>query len=227
MDDWQDTAFSHKHVHNRVSKSGKSSKKGGAVFNVRNVFGSYEIDCRAHARLASNDSTAKASMEIFGLTSGGEGLHGQLVLPGALKATVLLAASRRSMMRVVASIAQQPMSSEDSDDSGSQNDETDKRSQGGSDDASQEHEGATTAYCEPFEKNTFRSPKFWLKWQGSCDSDGQSVYETNDGYVVFTPDVVKLSGTITSQTLGWKNQSFSGRKLKTMTERDHALVWQA
>ena len=230
MDDWQETAFSHKHVHNRVSKAGKSSKKGGGIFNVRNTFGSYEIECRAYSRIVEASSQSKASLEIYGLIADGEALHGRLSMPGVLEAKVILAASRKSMSRVVASVVQQSMEAQEPDDDDGEAGEGNDGTAGSDSVAESEEESEEPQEERPstFEKNTFRSPKFWIKWQGSIASKNSrhGASETNDGYIVFTPDVVKFNGTITCEGLDWKNTSITGRKLKTTSERDVALEWQ-
>ncbi|KAH0421255.1 catalase [Colletotrichum camelliae] len=88
---------------------------------------------------------------------------------------------------------------------------------------------------ESFEKNSFRSPKFWFQWKGQVKSNAESSMaesnpeesETGRGYVVFSGnDCRSFKGTITVDALQWKDVSLSGWKEVTMTERDVAFDWK-
>lgn len=102
---------------------------------------------------------------------------------------------------------------------------------------------------QQFEKNSFRSPKFWIRWQGqvpvpnsgtSTDTIGaedepnrgggqpqphtQTV--TDAGYIVFSGNQCdRFQGTISCELLGWKNVKMSGWKVKSQSARDYGVNW--
>ncbi|CZT22096.1 uncharacterized protein RCC_07965 [Ramularia collo-cygni] len=80
-----------------------------------------------------------------------------------------------------------------------------------------------------FEKNSFRSPKFWLKWQGQLLTDGaEEEFITDGGYIVFSGNACeKFDGTLSCEKLGWKNAKVSGWKIKGMSARDFEIEWVA
>ena len=106
MDDWQDAAFSSRHMHNRNGRGSKS--KHTAAFDVRKTFASYSVKCPAWQKALSANGDAPpeqdASLELYRLTEGGEGVVGRLSLPGVLQASVILAGSRDSLRRTIAEV---------------------------------------------------------------------------------------------------------------------------
>ena len=88
-DDWQDAAFSSRHMHNN-----RGAKSKRATFDVRKTFGSYEVKCPAWQKLENASSDQAASLELYRLTENREGVVGELALPDALHAAVVLAGSR-------------------------------------------------------------------------------------------------------------------------------------
>jgi hypothetical protein len=112
MDDWQDAAFSSRHMHNRVGRSGgrgTGKSKRNSAFDVRKTFASYTCKCPAWHKL--NSATEQtASLELYRLTDNSEGVVGQLSLPGVLEAAVILAASRDSLQRIVLELEPAPQS---------------------------------------------------------------------------------------------------------------------
>jgi hypothetical protein len=212
-DDWQDTAFSSRHMHNR-----RGSKSKRSTFDVRKTFGSYEIKCPAWQKLDDVASDQAASLELYRLTENGEGVVGQLGLPGALDAAVVLAASRESLRRTVETVEDD----EDEDD----------------DDDDEEEDEEQPNRFETFEKNSFRSPKFWFRWSGTPASqrpsspklsrkasEGDDV-ETGLGYIVFAGnDCRKFKGTLNCEALGWKDVAITGHKIAARSESDVPVVW--
>jgi len=72
-----------------------------------------------------------------------------------------------------------------------------------------------------FEKNTFRNPKFWLRWKGEAQSsddngdDRKSVAESDTGYIVFANNTCNsFERRITCPSLEWKERRLRGRKTR-------------
>ncbi|KAF3007901.1 hypothetical protein E8E13_011038 [Curvularia kusanoi] len=164
MDDWQDHALTTRHMHNRNSRRPSGKGKKGAPFDVRKAFGEYEVKCasweRALGELDSDDRQDEdAAFELLRLTEDGLGVLGELVLPGVMRSAVVLAASRKTL-----AIVTRQLSGEDEEDetegSGEEGDDS-------HDDDEDDDEDETPNRFDTFEKNSFRSPKFWLAWNGT------------------------------------------------------------
>jgi hypothetical protein len=223
-DDWQDAAFSSRHMHN--NRGGKSKRSN---FDVRKTFGSYELKCPAFLKLEDVSPEQNSSLELYRLTENGEGVIGEVALPGALNAAMVLAASRESLRRTVEDLEED------------ENDEDDKED----DDEEDENDSAPTSPSqsrfETFEKNSFRSPKFWLKWSGapisrtpttpSSPKASRKVKENADvqtglGYIVFSGnDCRKFKGTINCEAFGWKDVAITGHKIAARSESDVPVAW--
>jgi hypothetical protein len=218
-DDWQDAAFSSRHMHN--NRGGKSKRSN---FDVRKTFGSYELKCPAFLKLEDVSPEQAASLELYRLTENGEGVVGQIAMPGALNAAVVLAASRESLRRTIDDME------EDSDDEADEEEE---------DDDSVPDSPSQTRF-ETFEKNSFRSPKFWLKWSGapisttstpsspkaSRKAKENADVQTGLGYVVFSGnDCRKFKGTINCEAFGWKDVAITGHKIAARSESDVPVAW--
>ncbi|KAF3032626.1 hypothetical protein E8E11_002270 [Didymella keratinophila] len=162
MDDWQDHALSTRHMHNRNSRRASGKGKKGAAFDVRKTFGEYEVKCASWERaLGELDDEARnddeAGLELLRLTEDGQGVLGELVLPGVLHAAIVLAASRKTL-----TIITRHLSGEDQDD-----EEDEEEEENADDDGDEDDQGETQNRFDTFEKNSFRSPKFWLAWNGT------------------------------------------------------------
>jgi hypothetical protein len=218
-DDWQDAAFSSRHMHN--NRGGGKSKRSN--FDVRKTFGSYELKCPAFLKLENVSSEQSASLELYRLTENGEGVVGEIALPGALNAAVVLAASRESLRRTV----------EDMEE-----DEEDEEAEEDEDNDSDASDTAPQNRFETFEKNSFRSPKFWFRWSGapvckspespkaSKKSKANADVETGLGYIVFSGnDCRKFKGTLNCDTLGWKDVAITGHKIAARSESDVPVAW--
>ncbi|KAF3041272.1 hypothetical protein E8E12_001488 [Didymella heteroderae] len=170
MDDWQDHALSTRHMHNRNSRRASGKGRKGAAFDVRKTFGEYEVKCasweRALGELDDDErSDAEAGLELLRLTEDGQGVLGELVLPGVLRASIVLAASRKTL-----TIITRHLSGEDqADDDAADGDEENERPSEEEDEEEEweEEEQLPPNRFDTFEKNSFRSPKFWLAWNGT------------------------------------------------------------
>lgn len=85
-----------------------------------------------------------------------------------------------------------------------------------------------------FEKNSFRHPKFWFRWQGQLSDEASAAADMGDGgcdvhgsgYIVFSGnDCKRFQGTMTSEQLAWNNVKMSGWKAKPQPERDFEVEW--
>lgn len=238
-DDWQEAAFSNRHTHNRGQR-GKGGKATSHGFNVQKTLGSYEIKSPKFPSKPDEDAKS-ARMEIYNLNNQGNALIGELFIPGYLNANLLMAGSRKVMKKVVRDLVEMHDESEESQPEDERNaDETEAKQNDDNDEEEEEKEGdreesdqedrKERRKAQEFEKNSFRSPKFWLKWQGQLlkeESEDEEVV-TDGGYIVFSGNACeKFDGTLTCEKLGWKNIKVSGWKIKGMSARDFEIQWIA
>lgn len=238
-DDWQETALTTRHMHNRVQDRHSNNKRrtSSSTFDVRKTFASYTLKCPAWRKLCPSatddedgDKASSPRLEIYRLTESGTGVVGYLRLPGVMDVAVVLAGSRVALRGVVEAV-------EGGDEEDGEEDE----------DEDEEDEDR----FETFEKNSFRSPKFWVRWSGgvssNADSDsrspslgaeekargkGKTKEEDNDvvatglGYIVFSGNTcAKFKGTLNCTELGWKDITISGHKIAGRSESDVPVLW--
>lgn len=237
MADWEDATLSSRHMHNRVGKQGrgKGGKSGGA-FNVQKTFGTFEVKCPAATKLASSDTenTQTAKLEVYTLNDDGNALLAELFLPGVLHATVLLAGSRKTMSSVVRGFEAETAAQDEVEVDASANasrSELDDSGESEGEHESQADDDPADRRAREFEKNSFRSPKFWMRWQGellqSSPNGHGSNSITDSGYVVFSGNNCdKFQGTISCEQLDWKNVKIDGWKTASRSARDFAVAWQ-
>jgi hypothetical protein len=229
MDDWQDAVFSSRHMHNRVNRNGNNStgrSKHNQAFDVRRTFGTYACRCAAWQRMASSmddyDSEKEIVLELYRLTDNRQGVIGEIRFPGILDAAVILAASRGSLRRTVQEAGEEDTESDDVSEPANSDDE-------GVDDDEEESEQETDRF-DTFEKNSFREPKFWLRWNGTLTPGAtgreSESRESDLGYIVFSQnDCRKFKGTMNCSSLGWKDVAISGRQISGRTESDVPVDW--
>lgn len=239
MDDWQDEAFSSRHMHNRVGKGGGRSQRRGSKFNVRKTFGGYSVDCATYERINTGAEDGKPlgnpDLQLYRLTADGQGIVGTISLPGTLQAAVVLAASRKSLQAVIASLDVEETTENDSEEVEPDDNEDDAHTEDDSDGPGHidDTDKIENDRFKAFEKNSFRTPKFWLQWCGSPIPQGTAVQsaettaaETGLGYIVFSGnDCRKFSGTLNCSALGWEDVAMSGHKLASRSESDVPVVW--
>lgn len=236
MDDWQDAALSTRHMHNRIGKQGRG--KGGrsnGAFNVQRALGTYEIKCPAAEKLPRAEGLgmpAPAKLEMFNLNDLGNALVGQLIIPEVLHGTVLMAGSRKTLKVAIENLQEDGAENEEvevleSESSIKANDDP-IRADGSNEDSDELIEDPHDRVDE-FEKNSFRSPKFWLKWQGQVTALSEEPAEdfvTDTGYVVFSGNTCeKFSGTLSCASLDWNNVKITGRKITSRPARDFTVHW--
>nr|CEG04639.1 unnamed protein product [Fusarium clavum]CEG05805.1 unnamed protein product [Fusarium clavum] len=179
------------------------------------------------------------NLNIQSFTKGEDGLIGSLHLPGVLNAVLHMAGSRKGLKDILATESASDENSDSQDDAEIASPISDDQSEhmGTEKDmgVSQRSDTAETldiaAYEEKeqarfnkFEKNTFRQPKFWLSWRGdvlaapqhSVRADAESAtdeIQSGMGYLVFSGNrYEKFNGTLSCDSLGWKDIAISGRK---------------
>jgi hypothetical protein len=237
-DDWQSHALSTRHMHNRSSRP-TSTKQ---TFSIRKTFATYEVKCPAWRNLESDQT---ASLDLYRLSENGEGVVGEMVLPGVLSAAVVLAASRASLGELVEGLKCREEGEEG--DESSEEDEEDGKSD---DEEEEDHDDEEARNC--FTKNSFRAPKFWLQWRGTPtvpkppstaekEISGSSEElpgaltppkpdiedeTTGLGYIVFsTNECRKFKGTLNCSALGWKDVSLTGHRMAGRNTSDVRVTW--
>ncbi|KAH6652229.1 hypothetical protein BKA67DRAFT_660993 [Truncatella angustata] len=240
MDDWQDEALSSRHMHNRVGKGGGRSQRHGSRFNVRKSFGGFSVDCPTYTRACGSEGDMKSAgnpdLQLYRLTTDGQGVVGTLSLPGTLQAAVILAASRKSLQAIVSSLEAEDPANDDAEElerEGSSERDNNTDEDGDDQEHLDEADQLENDRFKAFEKNSFRTPKFWLQWCGSPIPPGSTIQdaesttpETGLGYIVFSGnDCRKFSGTLNCSTLGWEDVAISGHKLASRSESDVPVVW--
>ena len=222
-------------MHNRQNRNNSSKSSGGKskrnTFDVRKTFGSYTIKCPAwHKLYTSGEATSSAQdavLELYRLTECGTGVVGEMSLPGVLRAAVLLAASRKSLQAILERLEPiEPKEEDEAKENGSneeqKSDESDEEEEGDSEDEPSPDRFST------FEKNSFREPKFWLRWNGVLESMAGSdeKAELGLGYIIFpSNDCRKFKGTLNCASLEWKDVAFSGHKIAPRSESDIPVAW--
>jgi hypothetical protein len=212
MDDPIDSAFqSRRFAHGKSKgKSGRASGRSGGTskpFNPLATLGSYEVS------LGAGPSSTQHVLEIHELSEEETGLLGTFDF-GKLSGVFVMAGSRKQLADIITGL-------EDDDDEGAEDDEDDQESrESHSDDREEETEQEPSAIelqdekvnrrARAFEKNSFRNPKFWIRWKGTPVSG-----VSNDmGYLVFANNECdKFEGTITCLSLDWKQLKLKGRKV--------------
>lgn len=238
MDDsWQETAFTSRHLHNRQSrnngtKSGGSGKSKRTTFDVRKTFGSYQIKCPSWFKVFNEMQTEgnqDAVLELYRLTECGRGVVGEMSLPGCIRAAVLLAASRKSLQGILDDLepAKEVEKGSDHEEKKSKEQKEDEDSEDEEGEESEESEEEPDRF-EIFEKNSFREPKFWLRWNGKLESPAveEEKAESGLGYIIFpSNDCRKFKGTLNCASLEWKDVAFSGHKIAPRSESDVPVAW--
>lgn len=210
------------------SGGGKSKRN---TFDVRKTFGSYTVKCPVWHKLQTSEegvsSGQDAVLELYRLTECGTGVVGEMSLPGVLRAAVLLAASRKSLQVILDRLESAELKDEDEGKENDKNEEQESDEESGEEEEGSEDEPSPDRF-ETFEKNSFREPKFWLRWNGVLESMavGDEQAESGLGYIIFpSNDCRKFKGTLNCATLEWKDVAFSGHKIAPRSESDIPVAW--
>lgn len=238
----------HSHAGKRAKGGSGRGKRGsaGAPFNPLRSLGRYEIQLGSGDHRASDEGHARGPglshswLEIHELTTNDDGLMGTFDFEGRVTGMCVLAGSRKGLASIVEELERELDEDEDDDededeeedDTGVVNEHSNGESGDQADDSDngQLHLQQSSLELEDekinrrirnFEKNSFRNPKFWLRWKGSVKNSGNATtegakisVEINTGYLIFTSnDCDKFDGTITSEALGWDNLKLRGHKV--------------
>ncbi|KAI5242445.1 hypothetical protein E4T42_07695 [Aureobasidium subglaciale] len=224
--DWQETAFSTRHMHNRQNRNDASKSSGKSkrnTFDVRKTFGSYTCKCPSWFKVYNESKTEgeegkDAVLELYRLTRDGRGVVGEIALPGVMRAAVVLVASRKVLKEFLESVefAEEDEAEEGEKDDGEEEDDEDDEEE------SEEEQDR----FETFEKNSFREPKFWLRWNGVVSSEETEKAESGLGYIIFpSNDCRKFKGTLNCASLEWEDVALSGHKIAPRSESDIPVAW--
>ena len=219
MEDPIDSAFqSRRFTHGKSKgKSGRGSGRGGGgaskPFNPLAALGRYEVS------LGAGPPTSQHDFEIHELTESETGLVGTFDF-AKLSGMFILAGSRKQLADIITGLEED----DDDEDDGDNHEGEDKDSKS-DDDADSEDEPSAIELqdqklnrrAQAFEKNSFRNPKFWMRWKGTPEVENDNTtnqVETDMGYLVFTNNECdKFEGTITCPSLDWKQLKLKGRKV--------------
>lgn len=127
--------------------------------------------------------------------------------------------SRKSLAVVIAKLESQISSTAgETEGVGKDEDEDDSEGETNSD---QEVETTHDELRPTFEKNSFRNPKFWLRFKSPTNPS-----DIGTGYLVFSGnDCRRFKGTLSSELREWDNIAISGWKAVGMSERDISFQW--
>lgn len=192
-------------------------------------------------------SRGEVVLEVYRLTDDEDGLLGSLTVAGVLEASVVLAGSRKLLWKIwqqlggngSGEVAADLETTGSKGKSKEQDEESGDEEEGSSDDeevqsrsSSLDSEQRQRRRAATFEKNSFRHPKFWFRWQGNMadnrtgSSKTESTSVHGSGYIVFSGnDCKRFQGTVTSEQLGWNNVKMSGWKARPQPERDFEVQW--
>jgi len=218
MEDPIDSAFqSRRFAHGKSKgKSGRGSGRGGGgaakPFNPLAALGQYEVS------LGAGSSTIQHVFEIHELTESETGLVGTFDF-AKLSGMFILAGSRKQLADIITGLEESDDDSEDEDGENqeSQDEDDDTEESGNEPSAIELQDEKINRRAQAFEKNSFRNPKFWMKWKGTPvtnNDSGSSQVEQDMGYLVFANNECdRFEGTITCPTLDWKQLKLKGRKV--------------
>lgn len=208
------------------------------MFDPLRAIGVYELKCSA----ASSDSGAASQLIIHGFTDGETGLFASLQIGDALTGVAVVAGSRKGVKEIVDDLEDEGGSEEeeaeedvdgeaaeaagnegdapdqDEGDQGDEEEEEDDSGDAGPRSAMEEEDDRINRRAKAFEKNSFRNPKFWMRWTADVkvSKDAEPTHEQDMGYLVFSGnDCATFEGTISSDKLEWKNLKIKGRKIKS------------
>ena len=192
----------------------------------------------------------EAKFEIHGEVEG-EGNEGGMMctldLGGVIHGIAVLAGSRRLLGRIIRDLdgEEDPTADLEAESIGSTIHDSEDEDHPPQENGIEEADERDRKRIAAFEKNSFRVPKFWMRWKGYVSADAPNtvtpagetsdhqLHKTKDGrlveintaYLVFSGnDCAKFSGTFSCHALGWKNVKLNGLKVVSKP-RDCPLEW--
>ena len=230
MDDPLDSAFQSRRFAHGKSKAKSGRGGGGGVskpFNPSAALGQYAISLGG----GTSKTSQQYILEIHELTECETGLLGTFDF-GRLKGMFVLAGSRKGLAEIITGLeeeeAEEKKEKEDDDDADAGGEESHGSHTTDDLEECEEHELSAIELqdekvnrrARAFEKNSFRNPKFWMKWKGTqgaaagTESADLDHVESNMGYLVFANNACdKFEGTVTCPSLDWEQLKLKGRKV--------------
>lgn len=229
MEDFEDddavgAALKSRRIPHGRSRNKQGRGKGGssktASFDPLRARGRYEVS------LGSSKAPSHSWLEIHELTPDHDALIGTFEFEGKEQGMCVLAGSRRGLAKAIQALDSSEelraddgdvAEADDTDDDGSPDPDSESIA-GESKSVLEDQDDRLNRSTKSFEKNTFRSPKFWMAWRSSRrprnagePSDGE---QKSSAYLVFSGnDCQRFEGTISSSALGWDNRKLRGRKI--------------
>ena len=216
-------------MHDQGGHNKGSGRGGAAIFDPLRAMGRYEILIQSRVPLLEGEiphSSEPSWLEIHELTPNEDGLLGTFSIGGRISGLCVLAGSRKGLDEIIRSLGSWESTPKEGDNS----------AQAGATDNGRKSEELSTSEqahqisdleledmqlnrrAQAFEKNTFRNPKFWLKWNAATGAHEEIVPSDSSadrGYVVFSNNnCAKFEGSISSRAIGWKDVKFHGRKVR-------------
>ncbi|CAK3781796.1 Hypothetical predicted protein [Lecanosticta acicola] len=231
--------------HGRSGK-GRGRGKGASSFNVLKAINDYAVQVGSKDVHPSPDQDGGQTswLLIQGLTPSEDGLVASFKFGTAISGVGILSGSRKDLRRIVEDVERREEDEDDKEEEdqpreGEDNEEEEEEEIDEDDDThsqttQESREERLNRLTKTFEKNSFRNPKFWMRWKGHVtkSDDENAEIETDMSYIVFSGnDCRTFEGTLTSKMLGWKNVKLEGRKTrsqvsKTFTMEEARDFWQ-
>lgn len=215
MDDPIDSAFQSRRFAHGKSRA-KSGRSGGPSkqFNPRAALGRCEVS------LGAGNPASRHAFEIHRLTERETGLLGTFDFE-RLKGMFVLAGSRKQIAEIIAELEEHNDDTEDDSAESREPHQEDTDDQKYELSALEVQDEKLNHRARAFEKNSFRNPKFWMKWKGTTGAPvaGEpEMAELDTGYLVFANNTCdRFEGTITCASLDWKQLKLKGRKVHSKT----------
>lgn len=199
---------------------GKGGSSESASFDPLRARGRYEVS------LGSSKAPSNSWLEIHELTPDHDALIGTFEFRGKEQGMCVLAGSRKGLASAIQALDfTEEVRADEGDvaeDDGTGNDGSQGSDSESTTDESksalEDQDDQLNRTTKSFEKNTFRSPKFWMTWRNSRRprTGGERSYgeQKRSAYLIFSGnDCQRFEGTISSSALGWDNRKLRGRKI--------------
>jgi hypothetical protein len=227
--------------HGRSGKKGKGGGRGGnKPFDPLRALGRYDLSVGSNtpskSRTGRNgvESLSNMWLELHELTHSEDGLLGTFNLedPGQeadmrLSGMCALAGSRKTLSRIIEELEEDAETDPQPEIAGPRitGEQIEQAHGDGSDDDVDSFEPELDNRASAFEKNSFRTPKFWMRWNAQyLTADGKPPDASSSGsdraYLVFSGnDCERFEGALTCSALGWDNIKLRGWKVRPKASR--------
>ncbi|KXT16905.1 hypothetical protein AC579_4720 [Pseudocercospora musae] len=218
-------------------KANRSGNGNASMFNPLQALGRYVVHLGSGPKKGAvaelSPQNPHSWLEIHELTPEDNGFLGTFNFGGKVSGMLVIAGSRKALRTILGGLEQGSDAEDDQHKDPELNDESHEDGEDEDEDEPKQDQSAMEAEDErinrrarAFEKNTFRNPKFWIRWKGNVQApateNGQqaSAVDSNTGYLVFSGnDCDKFEGTISSTALKWDNMKLQGWKIHSKASR--------